>query len=69
MRKPDTFLENATIRHKSDVTRKFTLARDDFTDFHLGAILLRSARSFLDGTAFLRVNELRDAVTRNPQTA
>ena len=63
------FLEKSTNRGKSGRTRKFTLARDHFADFSLGRILLRSARSKLDGLAFYFTTEARTATTANPLTA
>ena len=38
------------------------------TDFHVGPLLLRSARSILDVTAFILMTELADAVTPIPWT-
>ena len=59
-------LEKSTICQKYDRTRKFTPARGKIGNFHLGAYLLRSARSFLDVTAFVLEDVLTAASTRNP---
>ena len=61
-----TILEKSTILGKWCRTQKFTLARDENANFHLGAYLLRSARSFPDSSAFSRINEPTDAVNTDP---
>ena len=64
--KQGTILENATNQGKYRRTRKFTQTRDENRYFHLGRVLLRSARSFLDETAFVSINEPTTAVTPDP---
>ena len=63
------FSEKLTNHGKWRRTLKFTLARDENDYFHLGGILLRSARSFPHETAFVLLNEPTAATTRDPQTA
>ena len=58
----------STIQDKSDVTPNFITGRDWYWYFQLGPVLLRSARSMLDGSALFLVIELTDAVTINPLT-
>ena len=62
-------LENATIPVKCCRTPKFTLARGKIENSHLGRHLLRSARSILDVSAFVFMNEVTDAATQIPLTA
>ena len=61
--------EKSTILQKSCRTPKFIPARGENANSHLGGVLLRSARSFLDGSAFVSVTEPTDATDSNPQTA
>ena len=61
-------LEKSINRGKARRTRFFTLARVDFDNFRLGRDLLRSARSFLNKTAFCLRHVAIDAVNSNPQT-
>lgn len=65
-RKLRAFLEKSTNHGKCRRTRFFTPARVFFAYFHLGLYLLRSARSFLDESAFWSVNEPSDALNTNP---
>ena len=66
MRKPGTISEKSTNPGKYTRTRNFTPARDKIDDFHLGHILLRSARSIPDVSAFIRRREPTDAMTSIP---
>ena len=68
MGKPDTILEKPTNVSKMHRTPKFISARDENENFYLGAYLLRSARSFLDVSPFLWINEPTPAMTPIPLT-
>lgn len=59
-------LENATIRENTRRTPKFTPARDKIVNFHVGAVLLRSARSILDVSPFVLEDVATDATTSDP---
>ena len=61
-----SFPENVTIRDKYNVTRKFTAARDKNPYFYLGPLLLRSARSSADESAFILEDEVSSVTAPIP---
>ena len=50
------------------MTRKFTPAREENGHFHLGRVLLRSARSIADGMALVLQDDVRGVTAKDPQT-